>query len=343
MQKAYIITATGRKERIDISKLQKIDDGGESIVYDYEVNTVMKLFTASGKDLAKKVASFDAYMKHHSSLFNGLGNVATIPRQLVVDDAIIFPTTVGYTMEKCDNWWNLYDLIDSDFRKQHGIGFLDMTLIFLEIHRAIKLIHGRGFIIGDLNIRNILIKPKRPSDQDPYFEVKIIDTDSWGIENPDLRLSFQPSAIDNSIMHPHRRKARDENKTPPPFMQREDWWSFALLLSHCLLSFDPFFVGTTKNDAGRDDRAVSGLTVWLGKVKTSRSQAIAAVRIGSKMHILLHRWLKCTTEGEFPADALLEFYEGIVRCRGKDLRGQDCLLQFHRSTRFCPNCGTIAS
>lgn len=339
----HIVLGKNQKEPVDISKLKKIDDGGEGVIYDWvNGNVAIKIFSSTDSDLVKKVASLDAYMKHGPTIFDGLRKVATIPQHLVVGDETLFTKTVGYTMEKCARWWNLYDLIDCDFRKEHGIGFPDMTIIFLEIHRAIKLIHQKGFIIGDLNIRNILIKPKTADDQDPYFEIRIIDTDSWGIENPDLGLSFQPSAQDNAIIHPHRRKAKNEKKSPPPFKQKEDWWSFALLFSHCLLSFDPFFVGSTKKDAGRDTRAMEGMTVWLGKVRTSRSQAIAAVRIGSKLQMLLHRWLKCTTEGEFPVVALLEFYKGITRCKGKDLQGRECLLQFHKSTRFCPNCGMIA-
>jgi len=348
-------------DEFDYGDLKKIDEGGEGVIYYWErENKMIKVFP-SGDKQKEKISLLEFLIFYHRvDLLNDLEKVATIPQLIVgevgigcylsmgkVDDYghnedTYFPdmhynkNTIGYTMENLQGWWELSQITDPDFRKENGIGFKDIALIFLEIHRAVKMIHAKGFIIGDFNLRNILVKPKENWKDSGFAEIRIIDTDSWGINRPDLDLVFEPSALDDEIVYPARRKNREKGEPLVPFSQKEDWWSFAYLFSRCLLGFDPFATGTTVNDLGRSERSADGITVWLGNVRATRTEAIAAVRIGFKMKLMLRRWLRCQSEGEFPGEVMLEFYGGITRCKNND-----CLMQFHKSTCFCPNCGTI--
>lgn len=274
-----------------------------------------------------------------SMLLHDLSAVAAVPLNQVIklqnSSCDIIP--IGYVMENLKGWWKLSEILGLDFRRKNKISLKDISLIFLKVHHAIKMIHEKGFFIGNLSARNILVKPKKNWHSDNFVEIKIIKTDNWGINRPDIGLVWEPLAIDNEIIHPKRIENVAREKPALPFSQKEDWWSFAYLLSYCLLGFDPFTIKTTTiKDLDQSERVANRITALPDIACANRKDAIALVRIGSKMMFLLDLWLKCQIEGEFPAEVMLEFSEGIIRCKNPN-----CLMQFHKSISFCPNCKTI--
>lgn len=324
-----------RDKWINISALDIIGTGGEGNIYDCpEAGCALKVFHSPEDSQAIKISRLKKCLQHKNNPFSELAGVAAIPIGMLTNDSIIVNTQgqaylshpVGYAMENCADWWNLTDLFLADFCNENGIGLRHKAWIFCEIHRAIQLIHGKGFVIGDLNASNILAKIENDRCQ-----VRLIDTDGWGIDRPDLGLKFDPSALDNEIMHPKQLEANLNGGTVI-FRQAYDWWAFAYLLTRCLVGKDPFFQGNYYS-MSREERILNKISIWHGGIRLDRFDAISSVRIGPKLRMILKRFLIGALEGEFPIELLVDLYTNLSSC-------SHCSMAAHKSLHFCPNCAT---
>ncbi|HBP01042.1 MAG: hypothetical protein UY41_C0019G0008 [Candidatus Moranbacteria bacterium GW2011_GWE1_49_15] len=328
------VESTDKKLRqlITLRELKEFDGGNEGTIYAWPLKKRAVKILADDENSHIKASRLVKCMHFYEFVYRGLGGFATIPQNLIFDGTPTSPKVVGFVMENCQGWWELNRLKNQDFLKKYGLGLHDIVLMLIKIYRAVREAHKRGALIGDLNLQNIIFNyeiRKEASAIIKVFNTRLVDVDSWGFRRPDLDLDFPPSAQDPTVCHPRVLRALSEGKKRPQPIQNDDWWAFALLLSTCLLGFDPFHVGAYP----RSKKVIEGMTVWNCNLDMERDDAIASVRIGSKMRKLLNAHLTCKKEGEFPFESLVEFYQGIISCK-------KCSLQFHKDSVYCSNCKT---
>jgi hypothetical protein len=134
-------------------------------------------------------------------------------------------------------------------------------------------------------------------------------------------------------MHPEQMAIHLNGGGDIGFKKKYDWWSYAYLLTKCLIEKDPFSEGNY-HSMSREERVLNKISIWHGGIRLDRYGAISSVRIGPKLRMALKRFLTCAVEGEFPVNLLIDLYTNIENCG-------NCGMKAHKNLRFCPNCATM--
>lgn len=295
------INVPGLNLKIDLGAAQEINSAGEGTIYRIDNSWVLKVFHEPEKQRSK-IANMEKSFSQKDNPWHKLKNFATIPEYFAKNDT---GQTIGYLMQNCEGWSELNKL----YTESPSISLKTVFLAFSKLHAALSASHDQGFVIGDLNGRNILI-----SAFNSNMQVRIIDTDSWGINRPDLGLSYGPSALDPEVTHPGRLIAQEQNKPLPPFSPKHDWWAFAYLMTKCLTKRDPFEQGDFWA-MGAEERRKAGLTTVHSGVNLGSAKNYALhLRIGIALKHLLKRWLSCSEEGEFPLPLIENAMNELINC-----------------------------
>ncbi len=307
----------------------QIGDGGEGMIYHINDSQAMKIFHEPENQTVKIGNLEKLFQLNGTNPWPGLAPFATVPEYLATDTG---GKTIGYMMQNLRKWVELNTL----YVENSGVSLKGVLDIFAKLHQALKAAHDSGFVIGDLNSSNILISALKDD-----AEVRIIDTDGWGIHRTDLGLSYEPSALHPQVVHSEWLRAKTAGLPTPTFAPRHDWWVFAYHLARCLTKRDPFEQGAfwdaeDSNIMDAEKRRVQGLTAAHRGVHLGDKAVYYAhhLRLGIPLKYILKRWLSCSQEGIFPLELLNATRNEILRC-------PNCGEEINRRLIMCPfpECG----
>jgi len=328
MKREVIVKGLGRKYALTPTNVIN-DGGGEGAVYRIDAGRAMKIFHEPEKQKEKIGDLEKLFRLNGKNPWPGLASIATVPEYLATD---IDRKTIGYVMQNLQGWRDLNRLYAED----SGVSLKGVLNIFAKLHRAISACHDAGFVIGDLNGSNVLI-----SALGDDAEVRIIDTDGWGMDRPDLGVSHGPYALDPEAIHPLRLRATEMNLPLPPFTPKEDWWTFTYLLTKCLTNRDPFEDGAYEFwDVGGDvlsaeDRRMMGRAAMHSGIDLGPAEEYARhLRMGIPLKHIIKRWLSCALEGPFPFSLIEATMGEMILC-------PNCGEEIHGRLVICPvpRCG----
>jgi H/ACA ribonucleoprotein complex subunit 3 len=210
----------------------------------------------------------------------------------------------GFRMNFIDDVEVMLRYGERSFRSQ---GVTDDTVrdVFVDLHKTVGEAHRRGFVFGDFNDLNVLVKDK---------EAYVIDADSGQFGNFMTRM-FTAKFVDPLICDP---------KASAPLMMRPhspdtDWYAYAVMLMQSLLFVGPYGgvyrPADQKKAVPHDARPLRRITVFDNEV----------------------RYPKPARPYKILPDTLLAYFDEVFK---KDKRGEPP-LSLLESLRFtaCSKCG----
>ena len=307
-----------------LSTLKEINQSGEGIIYRIDDKHVLKVFF--DQDVKnEKILTLEKAFHQKTSIWQNVKPFAAVPEYLAKNEK---GQTVGYVMENLEGWLELNELYDEDLCNKSDIRIKTILHIFGLLHEALENIHSDGFVVEDLNGSNILLSPFGTD-----LAIKIVDTDSWSINLPNLEIKFNPTVQDPEVIHPDHLKAQLEGKAIPPFLPKHDWWAFSYLLSKCLTKRDPFEEGNFWN-LDPEQRRQAGKTTMHADIIINRDMAIRHLQIGITLKHFIKRWLACSKEGVFPINLLKATHQEMSTCK-------NCKIEVNSRLTSCPNCSVL--
>lgn len=298
--------------------------GGQATVYQLNVQQVVKVYDEDQRQHTGRLTT-----ALRADLYRNVSNVAAVPTALTYDSLLRREVT-GYVMKYLDGYVQLADILCRDGRCAEKLYITDMVRIFTLLHGMIEQCHRQGFVLGDLNARNIMVKCDRAKP-----DVQFIDVDSWGCVEGS-KVGQQPVvALDPAIDHPKLSIDGLKGAQLDERMRERDWFVFVLHLAHGLCGFSPFEAGFIPGPMlSPVERMQKGLTIWNRGVRLTVNENYAALRLGPKMIFVLKNWLAARARGVFPLHELQRFAEGLRTC-------PKCRFKVHRSVGRCVRCFTL--
>jgi len=199
---------------------EPINQGGESFIYSYGEDSVIKVFKKDAIDLNKKLSVLIRILSKKDMLvsLNKKGNKYefVIPIDLVRDknSQLVF----AYVMKEVKGE-SISLLKFKDEVGKLNFSQKDVLEILITIGKALELLHQVNIYIGDLNGRNILF--------DENKKVYFIDFDGIGVDE------IVPEFCTDMYIDPVSKK----NKK---ITMEDDWYSFAIQAFHYLTYVHPF-------------------------------------------------------------------------------------------------------
>jgi len=343
----YVWIGNGdQKTRIDLAPLA-YKEGGQGTVYlsglfpIEMINTCIKVINKP-EDFAVQMEAITKMLEHPAQPYERAKHAAAVPLELVWDEN---KKAIGYTMEELRSWHGFHELTTVEGSESTEVDLRAAGLLLAALSRAIRTIHGQGFVIGDLNPSNVLFKhiPLRYFDPPDAsiehstveFQVRVIDVDSWSIHRPDLGIEYSSHVLDRGVIyHPDIIQADKEGKPWPHFTPDHDWWAFACICWWVLTKHDPYQWGKHEAIKNKEKRILKNLTansavaVRLGFISGSAVQAL-----GPKLRFYLDRCLKGKEKRPFPTKMLEDFADNLRTCA--------CGFTAHASAVICPKCAQL--
>lgn len=181
-----------------------LGEGGEGLVYATDQpNCVAKLYLPDKPADEDKLKLLVAKGRDSQGKYNLLGNFC-LPRNLIYDRQ---GKCVGYTMRKFSGDTLAGTLLQDELTR-HGWTRVQLATLGLNIIKSLRYLRLFGMLMGDINLRNILVN----TDGD----FAIIDTDSFQIEDryycDCLRYEFTSPRYIEAVKQGDRfRTVSDEN------------------------------------------------------------------------------------------------------------------------------------
>lgn len=132
----------------------------------------------------------------------------------------------GFAMLKADSDCRLIDIISDSNRP--GYNWQSRIELGRKLAIAVKTAHNAGFVIGDLNARNILVSRKNDS-------ISMIDTDSYHIEDPATGMIYPCEVGVPELLAPEIQ-GKDLSGPNPLHSKQTDNFSLAVLLFSLLMN-----------------------------------------------------------------------------------------------------------
>ncbi len=226
------VLVAGKRIRLDPSR--SIGKGGEADVFSVGNGVAVKIFKdARHPDLAGQPAAQRAATErialHQKKLPELLRKQAMVPARVVFPTHVATETTgrkvVGYSMPLIAGAEVLLRYGQRAFR-QNGIGNDIVVHIFRNLHPTVSAVHGAGFVIGDFNDLNVLVR---------NTEAHLIDVDSYQFGSY-LCQMFTQKFVDPTLCDPRAQALL----LARPYNADADWYAFAVMLMQCLLFVDPY-------------------------------------------------------------------------------------------------------
>lgn len=196
-----------------IESLNKLAEGGEATIYEYDSKRVIKVFKPN-VDLAQKQEKVNYFISVKDQLpKNVIGpeEVVTVRRKFV-----------GYAMRKLVDAEDLHMLTKPKYLTAAQLSNQDVLQIIADFGRDLGKLHSTGIIVGDVSDYNFQINGKCD-----YF----IDVDSWGIEG-----KYTPDAYTELFTCPDSYSSNGSIK----FSMEDENYNFAILAFNILTRIHPF-------------------------------------------------------------------------------------------------------
>jgi len=258
------VIISGKTYSLTPSKI--IGEGGEAEIYDIGGGKVVKYFKtpahisfrdskqaqeAARLKLVEHQKKLPSFPKNMPSRIVGPSELATDPSTGKI---------VGFTMPFIRGYESLLSLSQKAFREA---SFDDKKVVtaFRDLHATVVAAHQKGFVFGDFNDLNGLVKPDGS-------EVLMLDADSAQFGGFDCLL-FTIKFVD-----PLCAKLNQEGNAPvlcKRHNELSDWYAFALMIMQSWLYVGPYGGvyrpnGNNKKVA-HDARPMERITVWDADVK----------------------------------------------------------------------------
>ncbi len=201
------------KSRSQIDRLNKLAEGGEAEIYEYDSKTVLKVFK-TGVDLARK----EKKVKYFISTKDTLSRKVIGPQE----EATLNKKFIAYFMKKLIGTEDLHMLTKTKYLIAAKFSNKDVLEIIVDLGKEINKLHSQGILIGDISDYNFQMVGKTP-----YF----VDVDSWGRES-----LFSPDAYTELFTCPDSYMPDGTIK----FSIENENYNFAVLAFYMLTRIHPF-------------------------------------------------------------------------------------------------------
>lgn len=193
--------------------LNKLTEGGEASIYEYDSKTVIKIFK-SKVDLARKEEKVNYFISIKGKL----------PKNVIGPEEIVTISGkfAGYAMRKLIDAEDLHMLTKPKYLATANLSNQDVLEIITDFATDLDKLHSAGIIVGDVSDYNFQINGKCD-----YF----IDVDSWGIEG-----KFTPDAYTELFTCPESYSSNGSVK----FSKEYENYNFAVLAFNMLTRIHPF-------------------------------------------------------------------------------------------------------
>ena len=243
-------------EVIDFGGLEPLGRGGEARVYLYPTDQtcVAKIYHRPMDEHLRKLRAMLANPPVDPMLEKGHVSIAWPKDLLHTDDSR--GIMMGYLMGRVQDMRPIIDYFNPASRRSHCPLFSYRYLIYTarNLVAAVKTVHDRGYVIGDINESNVLVNDRAL--------VTLVDTDSFQVRDPQSGLVY-------------RCPVGKPEYTPPELQNRvfaeidraveHDLFALAVLLFSLLMEgthpFDGLFHGEG-NPPLREERIAAGHFVY---------------------------------------------------------------------------------
>lgn len=197
-----------------IESLNKLAEGGEASIYEYDSKHVIKLYNTK-VDLAQKERKVKYFISIKAKL---PPNVIGCPEDIVTVNGRF----VGYVMKKLIGAEDLHMLTKPKYLASAHLSNKDVVQIMTNFGKNMGQLHSQGILIGDVSDFNFQI-----SGKSNYF----IDVDSWGVEG-----KFQPDAYTEMFTCPDSYAPNGRIR----FSEENENYNFAVLSFNMITGLHPF-------------------------------------------------------------------------------------------------------
>ena len=201
------------RSRREIERLNKLAEGGEAAIYDYSLDSVLKLFhTKVNLDIKGKKIRFFITVQNR------------LPKNVIgpQEEATVSGNVVGYVMKKLVGSEDLHMLVKPKYLASMHLSNKDVLKIMTSFGLDLTKLHSMGIIVGDISDYNFQIIGLKN-----YF----IDVDSYGVSG-----KFSPDAYTELFTCPDSYKP---GKTVE-FSLENEYYNFAVLTFYILTRIHPF-------------------------------------------------------------------------------------------------------
>ena len=196
-----------------IESLNKLAEGGEATIYEYDSKRVIKVFK-SKVDLARKKEKVNYFISIKDQL----------PKNVIGPEEVVTVQGkfVGYAMRKLVDAEDLHMLTKPKYLTAAHLSNQDVLQIITDFGKDLGKLHSTGIIVGDVSDYNFQINGKCD-----YF----IDVDSWGIEG-----KYSPDAYTELFTCPDSYSSSGSIN----FSMENENYNFAILAFNMLTRIHPF-------------------------------------------------------------------------------------------------------
>lgn len=204
------ITFTSRSR---IESLNKLAEGGEATIYEYDSKRVIKIFKPN-VDLARKEQKVNYFISIKGQF----------PQNVIGPEEVVTVKGkfVGYAMRKLVDAEDLHMLTKPKYLTAARLSNQDVLQIITDLGLHLGKLHSTGVIVGDISDYNFQMNGKCD-----YF----IDVDSWGFEG-----KYTPDAYTELFTCPDSYAANGSIT----FSKENENYNFAVLAFNMLTRIHPF-------------------------------------------------------------------------------------------------------
>lgn len=199
--------------RSRVESLNKLAEGGEATIYEYDSKRVIKVFKPN-VDLARKKEKVNYFISIKDQL----------PKNVIGPEEVVTVQGkfVGYAMRKLVDVEDLHMLTKPKYLTAAHLSNQDVLYIITDLGKDLGKLHSTGIIVGDVSDYNFQINGKCD-----YF----IDVDSWGIEG-----KYTPDAYTELFTCPDSYSSSGSIN----FSMENENYNFAILAFNMLTRIHPF-------------------------------------------------------------------------------------------------------
>lgn len=199
--------------RSRVESLNKLAEGGEATIYEYDSKRVIKVFKPN-VDLARKKEKVNYFISIKDQL----------PKNVIGPEEVVTVQGkfVGYAMRKLVDVEDLHMLTKPKYLTAAHLSNQDVLHIITDLGKDLGKLHSTGIIVGDVSDYNFQINGKCD-----YF----IDVDSWGIEG-----KYTPDAYTELFTCPDSYSSSGSIN----FSMENENYNFAILAFNMLTRIHPF-------------------------------------------------------------------------------------------------------
>lgn len=227
-------TFKGRHRTYTIGKY--ISHGGEGSVYEVTGHSqlVAKIYNPvkfnsanSGNDGRKLLQEkIETMLDNPVQTYDGSSLMIAWPKDILIDSSGQF---CGYIMPRVYSERSLISAYDIGTRKKAFPQFTwkSCVTIAYNLAAAVSLVHGSGYVIGDMNEKNFLVSDRG--------HITVIDTDSFNVHNKNTGRTYKCTVGLNELMPPELQ-GRNRSLPDTRFTTESDNFGLAIQIFRLLMN-----------------------------------------------------------------------------------------------------------